>query len=163
MSLRRSARASSAKPAEKPPPKATAKATARATSKPAARKANPPKRPASPENSPPPAPKRARGGSKAADTSVAVAAPHTNGKTKPARAILPLKRSASKKFEDIAPFNPLPIAPEHIRPAPQVFVWGAGNFGQFGMGALSLSFVREFRLTRSLSVDLLDRAMTVTS
>ncbi|KII94912.1 hypothetical protein PLICRDRAFT_99133 [Plicaturopsis crispa FD-325 SS-3] len=32
-------------------------------------------------------------------------------------------------------FNPLPTPPEpHLRPAPQLFVWGAGNFGQFGMG-----------------------------
>ena len=49
-----------------------------------------------------------------------------------------MKRSASKKIEDVAPFNPLPVLPEHPRPAPQVFVWGAGNFGQFGMGADAL-------------------------
>jgi regulator of chromosome condensation len=30
--------------------------------------------------------------------------------------------------------NPLPTVPEKVRPAPQLFVWGAGNFGQFGMG-----------------------------
>jgi regulator of chromosome condensation len=35
-------------------------------------------------------------------------------------------------------FNPLPSPPDHIRPAPQLFVWGAGNFGQFGMGEDSL-------------------------
>lgn len=27
-----------------------------------------------------------------------------------------------------------PTPPEHTRPANQLFVWGAGNFGQFGMG-----------------------------
>ncbi|KAH9843822.1 regulator of chromosome condensation 1/beta-lactamase-inhibitor protein II [Rhodofomes roseus] len=32
-------------------------------------------------------------------------------------------------------FNPLPTPPEHLRPAPLLFVWGTGNFGQFGMGA----------------------------
>ena len=31
-------------------------------------------------------------------------------------------------------FNPLPSPPTHSRPAPVLFVWGAGNFGQFAMG-----------------------------
>lgn len=31
-------------------------------------------------------------------------------------------------------FIPLPTSPEHRRPPNQLFVWGAGNFGQFGMG-----------------------------
>ncbi|KAF9247402.1 regulator of chromosome condensation 1/beta-lactamase-inhibitor protein II [Melanogaster broomeanus] len=32
-------------------------------------------------------------------------------------------------------FNPLPTPPaQHPRPPNQLFVWGAGNFGQFGMG-----------------------------
>lgn len=30
--------------------------------------------------------------------------------------------------------NPLPQIPEHVRPAPLLFAWGAGNAGQFGMG-----------------------------
>lgn len=30
--------------------------------------------------------------------------------------------------------NPLPCPPSLIRPAPLLFVWGAGNAGQFGMG-----------------------------
>ncbi|KAL5527250.1 hypothetical protein ACEPAG_6041 [Sanghuangporus baumii] len=34
--------------------------------------------------------------------------------------------------------NPLPAPPEHSRPANQLFVWGAGNFGQFGMGPAHL-------------------------
>ena len=34
--------------------------------------------------------------------------------------------------------NPLPTPPEHVRPANQLFVWGAGNFGQFGMGPAHL-------------------------
>lgn len=37
--------------------------------------------------------------------------------------------SSSKKI-----VNALPTPPEHTRPANQIFVWGAGNFGQFGMG-----------------------------
>lgn len=129
MALRRSSRAASAKPAAKSIAKPTTKAPAPA----AAHKATA-KRPASPENSPPP--KRARGSSKATDTSSAVLPTHENGATNPARA--PLGRTGSKKFEDVPPFNPLPTPAEHIRPAPQVFVWGAGNFGQFGMGADAL-------------------------
>ncbi|KIL70231.1 hypothetical protein M378DRAFT_96652 [Amanita muscaria Koide BX008] len=31
-------------------------------------------------------------------------------------------------------FNPLPTPPPKSRPPLQLFVWGAGNFGQFGMG-----------------------------
>lgn len=30
--------------------------------------------------------------------------------------------------------NALPTPPEHARPAAQLFGWGAGNFGQLGMG-----------------------------
>ncbi|PAV20470.1 RCC1 BLIP-II [Pyrrhoderma noxium] len=37
--------------------------------------------------------------------------------------------SSSKKT-----INSLPTPPEHPRPSNQIFVWGAGNFGQFGMG-----------------------------
>lgn len=37
--------------------------------------------------------------------------------------------------------NPIPTAPEHTRPASQIFAWGAGNFGQFGMGP---DFLGEF-------------------
>ena len=32
-------------------------------------------------------------------------------------------------------FIPLPTPPEKTRPCLQLFVWGAGNFGQFGMGS----------------------------
>ena len=31
-------------------------------------------------------------------------------------------------------FNPLPTPPTIMRPGLQLFAWGAGNFGQFGMG-----------------------------
>ncbi|KAG6848913.1 hypothetical protein H0H93_012850 [Arthromyces matolae] len=31
-------------------------------------------------------------------------------------------------------FNPLPSPPKPLRPGLQLFVWGAGNFGQFGTG-----------------------------
>jgi regulator of chromosome condensation len=32
------------------------------------------------------------------------------------------------------PLNPLPTPSEHARPAALLYYWGAGNFGQFGMG-----------------------------
>ncbi|KAI0042291.1 RCC1/BLIP-II [Auriscalpium vulgare] len=38
------------------------------------------------------------------------------------------------KSKIITPFIPLPAFPEPLRPAGQIFVWGTGNFGQFGMG-----------------------------
>jgi hypothetical protein len=31
--------------------------------------------------------------------------------------------------------NALPTIPHHVRPTSRVFVWGTGNFGQFGMGS----------------------------
>jgi regulator of chromosome condensation len=31
-------------------------------------------------------------------------------------------------------FNALPTPPPKVRPGLQLFAWGAGNFGQFGMG-----------------------------
>jgi regulator of chromosome condensation len=31
--------------------------------------------------------------------------------------------------------NPLPVAPQHQRPSLQLFVWGATDFGQCGLGA----------------------------
>lgn len=31
-------------------------------------------------------------------------------------------------------FNPLPVPPQRKRPGLLPFVWGTGNFGQFGMG-----------------------------
>lgn len=62
----------------------------------------------------------------------------------------PPKKRARKSVEptkpgrEATPFlppnaaNALPTEPPHTRPAPQLFVWGAGNFGQFGMGAQHL-------------------------
>ncbi|KAH9948366.1 RCC1/BLIP-II [Amylocystis lapponica] len=133
MATRRSTRTTAAKaaaPAIKAPAKAAAKPTTKTTTR--GRTA---KRPASPESSPPPAPKRARAASKAA----ANGAPITNGKPAPQPAHKP-SVPPSKPY-----FNPLPSPPEHLRPAPQLFVWGAGNFGQFGMGA---DFLGDFEKPR---------------
>ncbi|KAF9816333.1 hypothetical protein IEO21_04198 [Rhodonia placenta] len=162
---RRSTRAASAKPASQPATKATTKPVAKATSKVASKAAVKPttqtaekpatklaakaapkpttrgrattkvaKRAASPENSPPPPPKRARGAPKIVENGV-------NHVDESEPAAVPKVRKASvppprKVVKQVKPyFNPLPTPPEHVRPAPQMFVWGAGNFGQFGMGA----------------------------
>ena len=50
--------------------------------------------------------------------------------------------TVSEEHQQLKPyFNPLPTPPAHPRPANQLFVWGAGNFGQFGMGP---DFLDEF-------------------
>jgi regulator of chromosome condensation len=56
--------------------------------------------------------------------------PHING-------LAPVREEVQQKPY----FNPIPTAPAHARPAAQLFAWGAGNFGQFGMGA---DFLGEF-------------------
>lgn len=122
---RRSARAASVKPAskavEKPLPKVAAKAPARG-------KKTLTKRPSEEDAAAPPPTKRARGAPKVIENGVV----HTNGKPKAA----PRKRASPvpKGVQTKPYFNPLPTPPEHVRPAPRLFVWGTGNFGQFGMG-----------------------------
>ncbi|KAI0939150.1 hypothetical protein AcV5_000645 [Taiwanofungus camphoratus] len=140
---RRSSRAASTKPASKPAEKPATKpakksaTTGRAAEKPAPKstKSNAAKRPASPENEPPPAPKRARAASKAVPNGTT----HPSDKEEepaPARARKASVPPTRKVVPQTKPyFNPLPAPPQHLRPAPQLFVWGAGNFGQFGMGA----------------------------
>lgn len=43
-------------------------------------------------------------------------------------------KSAADFIQTKPYFNPLPVIPEPRRPGLLLFVWGAGNFGQFGMG-----------------------------
>lgn len=45
-----------------------------------------------------------------------------------------LRSTTLKAKEPSKYFNPLPTPPAPVRPAPLLFVWGAGNDGQFGMG-----------------------------
>ncbi|GBE79948.1 Protein pim1 [Sparassis crispa] len=150
MSLRRSTRSSSIKPkpaeksttkpatraSSKPLPKATAKAAPKPATKTSGRKAAT-KRPASPENAPPPT-KRARTAPKAVENGV----PHVNGKAEvpPLRSRSRTRKTSVPPAKKVVPqakpyFNPLPNPPEHLRPAPLLWAWGAGNFGQFGMGS----------------------------
>ncbi|TCD69877.1 hypothetical protein EIP91_005954 [Steccherinum ochraceum] len=153
MPPRRSARAASVKPASTAAEKAAAKpaskavATKSTTSKPASKTApkstaRAAKRPASPENEPPPPAKR-RAAPKIVENGVLEkAAAEVPEKVKAAPAPAPRKAPGRPRAPRHAPAgghqNPLPTAPEHIRPTPQLFVWGAGNFGQFGMGVDAL-------------------------
>ncbi|KAI0796863.1 regulator of chromosome condensation 1/beta-lactamase-inhibitor protein II [Abortiporus biennis] len=158
MPPRRSARAASAKPAEPKPAEKVAKPVAPKAAAPRTRT----KRPATPDSDsnsltpPPPPAKRARSGSKAAaaattngvdkkevkKTTKAAVAPKAAPAKKQEKVKVAEKVTVVKKKAPAAPahppkphFNALPTHAEHIRPAPQLFVWGAGNFGQFGMGA----------------------------
>lgn len=141
MPPRRSSRAASVKPVEpvaKPAPRAA--------------RSQPPKRAAA-ERSPSPPPKRRRAATKEPEPPVkkprskAAAAPAakkplSKKATAPARKPLAINGLPAVHEEatpkEVVPqkpyFNALPTPPEHTRPAPQLFVWGAGNFGQFGMG-----------------------------
>lgn len=50
--------------------------------------------------------------------------------------------AVTEEHQQLKPyFNPLPTPPSHPRPPNQLFVWGTGNFGQFGMGP---DFLDEF-------------------
>lgn len=136
---RASTRAASTKPAPKPAVKPT----------PRAPRSQPVKRAASPDRSPSPPPKRKR-------TEVKENEPAKNTRSKPASTGKPPSKTIptngrKPRINGLAPlreevaqkpyFNPIPTAPDHTRPAPQIFAWGAGNFGQFGMGT---SFLGEF-------------------
>lgn len=141
MPPRRSTRApATTKPQSKPEPtkpaaKAAAKAPARARGRPA-------KRPAAPETdsrtpSPTPPAKRRRAGSRAANGLAATESKESiESEKKAAKAAKPVEKKEKKpKTVQKKPyFNSLPSPPEHVRPAPILFAWGAGNFGQFGMG-----------------------------
>ena len=123
------------KAASKPAAKAATKSAAKPASKPVARcRSKAVKRPASPENSPPPPAKRSRPLSKLPSNGVVT---EENPKAEVLKAAV--KKAAAPRARKVATepvsyFNSLPTPPEHHRPAPQMFTWGAGNFGQFGMG-----------------------------
>ncbi|PCH41194.1 RCC1/BLIP-II [Wolfiporia cocos MD-104 SS10] len=143
----------STKKASKSAPKPVAKPVAKAASKAKAKakaddKAAPKatsrgrgaskKRPAPRDNSPEPPAKR----SKAAPKVIVNGADNAEEKSteeQPAKEPKPKEKKAPaprKPHAQTKPyFNPLPAPPEHARPALQMFVWGTGNFGQFGMGA----------------------------
>ncbi|KAJ7639088.1 regulator of chromosome condensation 1/beta-lactamase-inhibitor protein II [Roridomyces roridus] len=115
--LRRSSRAPPSKQAApKPPSKAVPQ---KAAAKPNAQSSR----------SPSPPPKRAK---KQAAEKEKPATENTDLAV-PARPVK--KRKSLTPIPQAKPyFNPLPSLPDNKRPGLQVFAWGAGNFGQFGMG-----------------------------
>lgn len=131
--LRRSTRASSAKPTAKPAPAVAEKLAAKSRAK---------KRAASPEQSPSPPPKRTRtaNGTRKAEPERPVArkaSSRSNSKAGASRKPRPNNTLATVPEAPVQTkpyFNPLPPAPKHERPGLLLFAWGAGNFGQFGMG-----------------------------
>ena len=58
-------------------------------------------------------------------------------KQRPLNALSPVPEAKPSK-EPKPPLNAVPEPPEKTRPCLQLFVWGAGNFGQFGMGTDAL-------------------------
>ncbi|KAJ3722581.1 regulator of chromosome condensation 1/beta-lactamase-inhibitor protein II [Lentinula raphanica] len=153
MEPRRSTRAASAKPPSKPAPKAAPKKATSEKPPSRARAAVSKKRAASPEGDPSPPPKRAKGeeqniaptkskpNSKATGKSAAEHAKRSRT-TKPKLAPVPEQETPAAEPKPSKPahvqvkpyLNPLPSPPEKVRPGLQLFVWGAGNFGQFGLG-----------------------------
>ncbi|KAG6910937.1 hypothetical protein DXG01_005991 [Tephrocybe rancida] len=140
MALRRSARAASVKPASKAEPSPLERAASNRSNKSNTSK----KRAGSPERAASPPPKRSRATSTQKSENDPPA-PRSSRKPASKKSAQPLKRQPSAKLAAIAEapvpqqqqkpyFNPLPVPPEAKRPGLQLFVWGAGNFGQFGMG-----------------------------
>ena len=125
--VRRSARnATASKPEPAPPPE-----------KPVARgKGRGAKRPVTPTDSspsPPPEQKRSKTEESLKETN-GDAKPNGSGH-KPSGRITKKSSKSTADFVQTKPyFNPLPVPPEPRRPGLLLFAWGAGNFGQFGMG-----------------------------
>ncbi|KAJ3997686.1 regulator of chromosome condensation 1/beta-lactamase-inhibitor protein II [Lentinula boryana] len=137
MEPRRSSRAASAKPASKVAPKPAPKKAVSEKPSSRARTAASKKRAASPERDPSPPPKRAKG----EEQNIAPTKTKPNSRAPGKSAAENAKRSRTKlapiaeKETPVKPYlNTLPSPPEKIRPGLQLFVWGAGNFGQFGLG-----------------------------
>jgi regulator of chromosome condensation len=88
--------------------------------------------------SPPPSLKRARSAGTLKEVNGVNGAPKSVNKIKKAETIpdiLPqLKKHRKAASETEPPINAIPEFPAKMVPPAQIFVWGTGNFGQFGMG-----------------------------
>jgi len=139
MSLRRSSRAASTKLVHNPAPGVA--------EKPAPRPRN--KRPASPERTDGSAPKRTRVAHPNRKSNNAPPAPVRKARstTKPVVRRTRVEPEGADEVKAKAPkekpaplpqskpyLNALPVPSQPTRPSPLMFAWGAGNFGQFGMG-----------------------------
>ena len=152
MPPRRSTRAASAQPAPKPPPKAPASRTkprsqvngVNGTSN---KRSPSPDRPASPpakrvrgdakksENEPP-AGKRDNAITRKPTSAATRKAPEVSRKKKlsPVRDVEPAPEAKLEPVQLKPYFNQLPTPPQTHRPGLLPFIWGTGNFGQFGLG-----------------------------
>ncbi|THV08325.1 RCC1/BLIP-II [Dendrothele bispora CBS 962.96] len=138
MPPRRSSRAPSVNPPSKPASKAAEKPSTR---KPASKK-----RAISPERSTSPPPKRSRNRSeeqniapRSSSKPISRTAAQKSSKTetkapRSAAKTEPTRKAKAPAVQTKPYLNPLPTPPEKKRPGLQLFVWGAGNFGQFGLG-----------------------------
>jgi regulator of chromosome condensation len=88
--------------------------------------------------SPPPSLKRARSAATLKEVNGINGAPKNINKIEQADTlpdILPqLKKQRKTASETEPPINAIPEFPAKMVPPAQIFVWGTGNFGQFGMG-----------------------------
>jgi regulator of chromosome condensation len=145
MAPTRTTRSASTKPAST--------TTAQTIQKPKSRaRSHPIKRAASPDRAPSPPPKRSKlsESEKSENAAPTTRKPRSKAPasvkkqdTARSRAKKPLVNGLPTVTEE-APqqkpyFNPLPTPPPKTRPAPLLWAWGAGNFGQFGMGPDVLS------------------------
>jgi regulator of chromosome condensation len=140
MVLRRSSRSASAKP-----PSAAAKPLSKSVPN---SQTNGTKRPASTEPSMTPLPKRSRSESQKPENDPPVAVSRNKPNSRSAQPAKNKSRKLSPVHEappalkQLKPyFNPLPVPPQKQRPGLLPFVWGTGNFGQFGMGPAVLGEV----------------------
>jgi regulator of chromosome condensation len=141
MPPRRSSRAASAKPPsgaktkEQPAPRSRNQASSNKRAHSPERAASPPLKrsrtePSKSENVPPAAPPPSR---KSRSKSVTTK-PQSQTKKLPKK-LSPVPEARPAPPPQLKPyFNPLPVPPQKQRPGAVLFAWGAGNFGQFGMG-----------------------------
>jgi len=133
---RRSARTAAASnpPPAPQPEKSAARGKGRGAKRPAT--------PTDPSPSPPPEQKRSKTEESLKETN-GDAKPNGVGR-KPSGKLTKKSSKSAADFVQTKPyFNPLPLTPEPRRPGLLLFAWGAGNFGQFGMGEEQLGELRK--------------------
>ena len=89
--------------------------------------------PTDPSPSPPPEQKRSKTEEYPKETN-GDAKPNGSGRKPSGKLTKKSSKSGADPVQTKPYFNPLPVIPEPRRPGLLLFAWGAGNFGQFGMG-----------------------------
>lgn len=150
MPPRRSSRAPSAQPASKPASKASASKAevngANGVHESSSKRSPSPERPKSPpakrlrsnskkfENKPPTSGTRKPLSRTASTKKVTDGAVVKSRKLSPVREAEPAREAKPEQKQSKPYFNQLPTPPQRQRPGLLPFVWGTGNFGQFGLG-----------------------------